>query len=93
MLNRLRSELEEAMRTAAGRELQFRLGPVELEFQLGVTSEGAGEAGIRFWVITLGAKGSRAREQVQTVRLTLNPHLPGQPGKDVNVGVQGQLGE
>jgi hypothetical protein len=41
--------------------------------------------GIRFWVLTLGAKGSRSREQMQTVKLTLTPHLSGQPHDDVNV--------
>jgi len=92
-LRMLRAELSQAIQAASGEELQFRLGPVELELQAAVTNEGGGEAGIKFWVIALGAKGSRSREQMQTVKLTLTPHLASKPDEDVNVGARGQLGE
>lgn len=66
----LRAELAEA---AAGREsgLQFPIEGVELEFHVGVTRSGEGNAGVRFWVVELGAAGSYAREDLQTVRITL----------------------
>lgn len=92
-LRMLRHEIETAMQAAAGHELQFRLGPVELEFHVALTDAGGGEAGIRFWLVTLGAKASREREQVQTVRLTLTPHVAGRPGEDVDVGSHDVLGK
>jgi len=80
------------MTAAEGEVLQFRLGPVELEFRLGVTNEGGGEAGIKFWVVTLGATGSHSKDQTHIVKLTLTPHRAGDPAGDVDVATMGQLG-
>ena len=87
----LRAEIERAMETAAGEELQFRLGPIELEFHVGVTNEGGGEAGIRFWVLTLGGEVSHSREETQTVRLTLTPHRRGDPDGGVDIADEERL--
>jgi hypothetical protein len=92
MVRMLRSELATAVDAAEGEDLQFRLGPIELEFQVGVTNEGGGEAGIRFWVVSLGAKGARAREQTHRIKLILTPHRASDPGADVDVSTTGRLG-
>jgi hypothetical protein len=39
-----------------------------------VTKEGDGDAGIRLWVVSLGAKGSYQKVQTQHLTLTLTPH-------------------
>ena len=72
----LRRELVEAVREGEGEELRFALGPVELELQLEVSKEAGGEAGIAFWLVTVGAKGSRTQATTHTVRLTLAPIGP-----------------
>ncbi len=87
----LRAEVERAMETGVGEELQFRLGPIELEFHVGVTNEGGGEAGIRFWVLTLGGEASHSREQTQTVKLTLTPHRRGDPDGGVDIADEDRL--
>jgi len=89
----LRSELAQAVDAAQGEDLQFTLGPVELEFQLGVTNEGGGDAGIRFWVVSLGAKGSHANQQTHRMKLTLTPHRVSVPDGDVNIATPGRLGD
>ena len=38
---------------------------------VGVTRTGEGSAGVKFWVVELGGAGGYAREEVQTVTVTL----------------------
>jgi hypothetical protein len=88
----LRSELVDAVEAADGEDLQFTMGPVELEFELGVTNEGGTEGGVRFWVVSLGARGSRSKARHHRVKFTLTPHPAGDPAGDVNISTTGQLG-
>jgi NTP-dependent ternary system trypsin peptidase co-occuring protein len=69
----LRRELVDAERSGRGEDIRFRIGPVELEFAVEITKEGTGEAGVRFWVLDMGAKGSVTRGDVHRVSLTLQP--------------------
>jgi hypothetical protein len=69
----LREELSEAMAAAEGSGLGFEVGDIELEFHVGVTRQAGGRAGLRVWVVELGADGGYAREQIQRVTLTLRP--------------------
>ena len=71
----LRQELIVALDKGKDAEVRFALGPVELEFQVEVSYEAGGEAGVRFWVVTLGGKGSRTSATTHTVRLSLSPVL------------------
>ena len=71
----LRRELVEAVKEGNDQEVKFALGPVELELQVELSSTGGGEAGIKFWVISLGGKGERTSGRTQTVRLSLTPVL------------------
>jgi len=53
--------------------LRFGLGPVEMEFLLEVTREGGGEAGVRFGLVTIGAKGTISSASTHRVKLSLQP--------------------
>ena len=68
----LRAELRAAA-LAKDPELQFNVGPVNVEFMLMTRHEGGGKAGIRFWVVEAGASASVASESTQKVTLTLTP--------------------
>jgi Trypsin-co-occurring domain 2 len=70
-IDALRSELAAAVEKAQGQEIQFPIGSVQLEFQVGVTWDTEAKAGVRFWVLELGASGSYANESVQKVTLNL----------------------
>jgi hypothetical protein len=78
----LRSELLQAVRGGEDQEVRFALGPIELEFEVEVTREAGGEAGVKFWVIGLGAKGSRTSGTTHTVRISLSPVLAADVGTD-----------
>lgn len=67
----LRSELAAAVEQAQGQAIQFPIGSVQLEFQVGVTWDTEARGGVKFWVLELGASGSYANESVQKVTLNL----------------------
>lgn len=69
----LRRALAAATTEGEGSEVRFELGPIELEFLVDVRREGAGDAGVRFGVVSFGAKGTIASGSNHRVKLTLNP--------------------
>jgi len=69
----LRAELLTALRSGVGQELQFRLKPIELELKVAITNDLEGNAGIKFWVVDLGSKGSYENATTHTLKLTLEP--------------------
>jgi hypothetical protein len=66
----LRAELRTAA-LAKDPQLQFNVGPVNVEFTLMTRHEGGGKAGIPFWVVEAGASASVASESTQKVTLAL----------------------
>ena len=68
----LRAELSEAMARARDQEIQFPVGEIQVEFQIGVTREAEGKAGLKVWVLELGG-GSYTRESVQKITVSLEP--------------------
>jgi hypothetical protein len=79
----VRAELRRAVVQGEDQDIQFSVGEVQLEFQVGVTREGTVDGKFNVWVLELGAGGSYAKESVQTVTLTLEPPVDaqGQPIK------------
>jgi hypothetical protein len=73
LVRALRRELNEAVREGEDDDLRFSLGPIELDLQVTVGREAEGEAGIRFYVVTIGGKGSRSTAVTHTVKLKLDP--------------------
>jgi hypothetical protein len=88
----LRAELQEAMRAGEGEQLRFALGPVELELHVQAESEGGVDGAIKFWLVSLGAKGSHASQVSHTVRLSLTAVRAGEvSGEDLDVLVRSDL--
>ena len=80
----VRRELSAAQQAGEGQAIQFRAGPVELEFEVAVTRTGGGQAGVKVWVLTLGAKGELEHASTQRIKVTLQPVDP-QTGEDAQV--------
>ena len=72
-IRELRTQLMDSMREAEAEELRFALGDIELELQLEVSRETHGDAGIRFWLVSLGGSVGASKSTTHTVRLTLTP--------------------
>jgi hypothetical protein len=51
----------------------FEAGPVKMEFEVDFTATGGAEAGLKVWVVSIGAKGEVQRSSAN--RLTIE--LPG----------------
>ena len=80
----VRRELSAAQAAGAGQPIQFRTGPVELEFEVAVTRTGGGQAGVQLWVLTLGGKAELGQASTQRIKLTLQPVDPG-TGQDAKI--------
>ncbi|MDJ0902657.1 MAG: hypothetical protein QNJ55_28015 [Xenococcus sp. MO_188.B8] len=72
----LRQELSQAIASGENEDLRFKLGTVELELQIEVSSEGSGQAGVQFGVVSLGAEGTHTRGTTHTIKLSLEPISP-----------------
>jgi hypothetical protein len=64
---------EDGRMAARDPALHFELGPVELEFTLDVRKEGGADGGIRWGVVSFGARGSVASSTGHRVKLVLTP--------------------
>ncbi len=80
----VRRELSSAQKAGQGQPIQFRTGPVELEFDVAVTRTRSGEAGVQIWVLTLGGKLGRERATTQRIKVTLQPVNP-ETGEDARI--------
>jgi hypothetical protein len=79
----IRSELTKAMGSSEGGEIRFRLGPVELELELEARKDAGATAGVKFWVVSVGARGDVSAGSTHRIKLILQPVGPG--GEDVEV--------
>ena len=71
----LRAALVAAWWDGRQRRVRFKVEPVELTLQVGVTRAGKGSAGVRWHVLALGGERSRESASTQTIRLRLAPVL------------------
>lgn len=69
----LRQQLIEAVMAGAGSPIRLAVREVELSMEVGVTRVGAGNAGIRFWLLEFGAKGEVSNAATHRVTLKLDP--------------------
>jgi hypothetical protein len=88
----LRAELLDAMRAGSTADLRFGISGVEMEFEVEATRSGEADAGVRFWVINAGAKGSVSRGTTQRLTLSLVPVTASGGEVKVTSFVTGEIG-
>jgi hypothetical protein len=69
----VRQELERATAEGHGSEIGFEPGPLELEFEVGFETTKAGGAGVRVYVLTLGARAEAGKSGSHRLKLTFTP--------------------
>jgi hypothetical protein len=79
-----RAELEQARVAGLGQEVQFQVTEMELELTVDVAKSAGADAGVRFWVVSVGAKGEIQRGDTNRVRVKLKPTTA--LGEDLRVG-------
>lgn len=77
----LRAALVAAWWDGQRQQVRFKVEPVELTLQVGVTRTGKGAAGIRWHVLALGGERSKESVTTQTLKLRLAPVLFDDQGK------------
>jgi Trypsin-co-occurring domain 2 len=71
----LRRDLTEAWWDGRNQRVRFKVEPVELTVQVGVTRTGKGSAGVKWHILALGGERSREATTTQILRLRLAPVL------------------
>lgn len=71
VLAHLRANLARAQQEGAGQDLRFSLDDVEVEFQVAITKEGEGKAGVKFWVVNAELGGKLANATTQKIKLKM----------------------
>ncbi|MEU0755684.1 trypco2 family protein [Streptomyces albogriseolus] len=79
VVRELRRELDRASRAAEGEQIQFGLGPIELEVTVMVTEEASATGRVKFWVVEAGADTKAIEAKTHRVSLTLQPTRNGRP--------------
>ena len=74
----LRAELEKARAAGVaarerGSDIRLTVGEVTIEFTIAASREGQGQAGVKFYVFSLGGSVTASTETTQRVSLTLTP--------------------
>lgn len=72
----IREELLAAAESGNGQELQFSVGPVDLEFTVVLRTDATVKSGFRAWVLSADAEAGLGRERTQRIALTLTPAMP-----------------
>ncbi|MGW5449078.1 trypco2 family protein [Streptomyces asiaticus] len=73
----IRDELLKAAAHGAGPEVEFKVGPVELEFAVELRADAKVKAGFKAWVVSGDAEGGVARGRTHRVKFLLTPQRPG----------------
>jgi hypothetical protein len=89
----LRRDLAEAWDDGRNARVRFKVEPVELTIEVGVTKKGTGQAGVKWHILTLGGERSRQNANTQTLRLKLAPEFYDEQGKRLTGGDQLISGE
>jgi hypothetical protein len=76
LVDAVRAELETAAVNARNQQLQFEVQDVQLEVQVMTTGTREVGGGLQVWVLTVGAKGSKANAATHKVTLRLNAVTP-----------------
>lgn len=72
LVDAIRRELQTAAFDARDQELQFEVQDVQLEVEITTTGTREGGGGLKVYVLTLGAKGSKSNASSQKVTLNLS---------------------
>jgi hypothetical protein len=77
----LRDDLAKAWWDGKNQRVRFKVEPVELTVQVGVTKTGEGSAGIKWHILTLGGQRKHETATTQVLKLRLQPVVYGADGR------------
>ena len=71
VIAKLRASLATAQQEGEKKNIRFVIDEVEVEFQVVITKEAKGGAGIRFWVLDAKAEGDFSNAATQKIKLRM----------------------
>jgi hypothetical protein len=83
----VRRELAVAIEEGKDSAVAFRAGDIELEFDVAFETTVGADAGVRVWVVSVGAKGEVHRAVTNRLKITLTP--VDRKGQDALIGSTG----
>jgi hypothetical protein len=87
----LRDELLEAVVYGRGQEINFAVGPIELEFGVELKADVKAKGGFKAWVLTADVEAGAGRVATHRVKVSLTPK--DENGKDLLVSGSGSRPE
>ncbi len=93
LIEQLRSELTSAMHSGDGADVQFEVGPVELELTIQVEKAATPGAKIRFWVVEAGADVKSGSTTTSRIKLVLDPRRTGKAPGSLKISGDAAEGE
>ncbi|MFD8707038.1 trypco2 family protein [Kitasatospora sp. NPDC059648] len=69
----VRDELLAAAAQGVDQEIQFAVGPVEMEFQVELRADGKAKGGFRLWAVSAETEAGVSRGRTHRVAFTLTP--------------------
>ena len=69
----LRQELLTAVEEGRGKDLRFKLKPIELELNISMTYKAEANAGVKFWIVDIGGKTAGEHAIGHKLKLVLQP--------------------
>ncbi|MEV4317085.1 trypco2 family protein [Actinocrispum sp. NPDC049592] len=82
----VRDELLAAAARGVGQDIEFVVGPVELEFSVELRRDAKAKLGFKAWVVSADAEASVAQTRKHRVQISLTPRNA--DGSDVKVSSQ-----
>jgi hypothetical protein len=73
MIETLRNQMEESIKNAKNKDLQFSIESIELELKVGISHDTTGKAGVSFWIINVEGEHQFSKESIHTFKLILKP--------------------
>lgn len=73
----LRDELLNAATKASTSDMEFVVGPIELEFAVELKQDVKAKAGFKAWVVSGDVQAGIARSHTHRIKLALTPRKPG----------------
>lgn len=71
LLASLRSEISRARLDSVGKDVRFRVDAIDLELQVAVEKSVEADGGVRFWVVSMGGKGTAKSTETHVIKLSL----------------------
>ncbi|MFD3684147.1 trypco2 family protein [Nocardiopsis sp. NPDC058631] len=81
----MRNKFTQATEQAKDQDLTFKVGPIQMEFEVQFRADAKAKGGFSAWITTGDVEAGGGRTSTHKVAFTLTPHNAAHPGGDVAI--------